>query len=243
MDETKIEESLKVDESQPDVEATATEELPVADQVEEVPETSTEEEVTEGATEESNRKTASSRIRELVAEKKEAVARAESLADQVRKFTAPQPQPYTPPVSESVDDDGQITYEEMMRRNDALIQIRLAQQDNIHRVNNESLEVIKAHPELDPDSDSFDSDLSESISKATLAYIQGNPTAPVKEFVNSLMKPYTRAVEKRAQGQADVLTKQTSQQAMRPTQVQEQEKPFSELTIEQMESKLEKVYH
>lgn len=242
-------EALKADESQIEVESPVTEEVPTTDQVEEVAEVSTEEEATAGTTEGSSRKTAAARLRELlperkrlIAEKKEAVARAESLADQVKKFTAPQPQPYTPPVNEIADDEGQISYEEMMRRNDALIQIRLAQQENLHRVNNESLEAIKAHPELDPDSDSFDSDLSESISKATLAYIQGNPTAPVKEFVNSLMKPYSRAVEKRAQGQADVLTKQASQQAMRPTQVQEQEKPFSELSIEEMEAKLDKVW-
>lgn len=129
-----------------------------------------------------------------------------------------------------------------MRRNDALIQIRLAQQENIHRVQNEASEAIKSHPELDPDSDVFDSDLSEAISKATLSHIQANPTAPVKEFVNSLMKPYKRAVEKEAKGQADALTKQASQQAMRPTQVHEQEKPFSELSLEEMRAKLGVVY-
>ena len=129
-----------------------------------------------------------------------------------------------------------------MRRNDALIQIRLAQQENIHRVQNEASEAIKSHPELDPDSDSFDSELSEAISKATLSHIQANPTAPVKEFVNSLMKPYKRAVEKEASGRADVISKQASQQATRPTQVREQERPFSELSIEEMEKRLEKVY-
>lgn len=235
-------EALKADESQIEVESPVTEEVPVADQGEEIPEVSTEAEVVEGAPRENNRKTADSRIRELVAEKKEAEARAEraeSLAEQVKKFTAPQPQTYQPTPQ---DDSTELTLEEVMRRNDALIQIRLAQQENIHRVQNEASEAIKSHPELDPDSDSFDSELSEAISKATLSHIQANPTAPVKEFVNSLMKPYKRAVEKEASGRADVISKQASQQATRPTQVREQERPFSELSIEEMEKRLEKVY-
>jgi hypothetical protein len=57
------------------------------------------------------------------------------------------------------------------------------------------------------------------------------------------MKPYRRSVEKQAKGQAETITKQVSQQAMRPTQDQEQEKPFSELSIDEMEKKLGKVYH
>lgn len=239
-EEQQTDEALKADESQIEVESPVTEEVPVADQGEEIPEVSTEAEVVEGAPRENNRKTADSRIRELVAEKKEAVAKAESLAEQVKKFTAPQPQTYQPTQS---DDNSEVTLEEVMRRQDALIQIRLAQQENIHRVQNEASEAIKSHPELDPDSDSFDSELSEAISKATLSHIQANPTAPVKEYVNSLMKPYKRAVEKEAQGRADALTKQTSQQAMRPTQVQSQEKPFSELSLEEMRAKLGVVYH
>lgn len=238
-EEQQTDEALKADESQIEVESPVTEELPVADQGEEIPEVSTEAEVVEGAPRENNRKTADSRIRELVAEKKEAEAKAESLAEQVKRFTAPQPQTYQPTPQ---DDSTELTLEEVMRRNDALIQIRLAQQENIHRVQNEASEAIKSHPELDPDSDSFDSELSEAISKATLSHIQANPTAPVKEFVNSLMKPYKRAVEKEASGRADVIAKQASQQATRPTQVQEQERPFSELSIEEMEKRLEKVY-
>lgn len=249
-------EALKADESQIDaespvaeesegvveqqvepIEETTTEELPVESKGEEVAETLTEEETTEGTPKDEGRKTAQSRIRDLVAEKKEAVAKAESLADQVRKMTAPQPVPYTPPTPDTAETT-ELTVDEVLRRADALTQIRLAQQDNLHRVNNEALEAIKAYPELDPESDSFDSELSEAISQATLASIQANPTAPVRKFVDSLMKPYKRAVEKQASGQAETLTKQASQTAMRPTQVQEQEKPFSELSIKEMEERL-----
>lgn len=238
-EEPNTDEALKADESQIEVESPATEEVTPEVESAEVETESTEEVKTEVAPETEGRKTAQSRIRDLVAEKKIAEAKAESLAEQVRQFTAPQPQTYQP----TPDTGDEVSVDEVLRKADALTQIRLAQQENLHRVNNEANEAIKAYPELDPDSDAFDKDLSESISQATLAAIQVNPTGSVRKFVDSLMKPYRRSVEKQAQGQADTITKQVSEQAMRPTQVQEQEKPFSELSIEEMEKKLTKVYH
>lgn len=238
-------EALKADESQTVVESPATEELPVESEVEAVATESTDEVVAEAPIEEkTERKTANSRIRELVAEKneaqkaaEEAKAQAESLADQVRRYTAPQVPQYTPPPVEQ-SEGGEVTVDEVLRKADALTQIRLAQQENLHRVNNEANEAIRQYPELDPNSDSFDPELSEAISKATLAQITANPTSSVKEFVSGLMKPYKRSVEKQVAGQQETITKQVSEQAMRPTQVQEQEKPFSELSIEEMEKKL-----
>jgi hypothetical protein len=237
--EPNTDEALKADESQIDVESPATEELPTEVESEQVETPSAEEVPTEVPQETESRKTASSRIKELVTERKEAEAKAESLAEQLRKATAPQP--INLPEAQP-DENGQVNVQDVLRQADALTQIRLAQQENLHRVHNEANEAIKEYPELDPDSDSFDKDLSESISQATLAMVQANPTASVKGFVGSLMKPYKRSVEKQAQGQADTITKQVSQQAMRPTQVQEQERPFSELSIEEMEAKLTKVW-
>lgn len=259
MRENNTDEAKKADVSQNDVESPATEDqiLDAAmDTVEVEPEESNGEEVevestedtdTEAAPEEETeaprkegRKTAESRIRELVTEKKAAEQRAESLADQVKKATSYKPeQNYQPQQS----DETELTYEELMRRNDALINIRLAQQENIHRVQQESLEATNAYPELNPESDAFDSELSESISQATMAKIQADPTSNVRGFVDQLMRPYKRSLEKQASGQKEAITKQVSQQAVRPTQVQEQEKPFSELSIEEMEKKLERVYH
>jgi hypothetical protein len=247
-EEPNTDEAKKADDSQVVVESPATEEVQEETQVRKPEEAESEQVETESAEEEStqvpqeaeNRKTASSRIKELVTEKKEAEAKAESLAEQLRKVTTPQV-PTTIPEAPQ-DDNGQVAVQDVLRQADALTQIRLAQQENLHRVDSEALDAIKANPELDPDSDSFDKDLSESVSQATLAFVQANPTGSVRKFVDSLMKPYRRSVDKQAQGQVETITKQVSQQAMRPTQVQEQEKPFSELSIEEMEKKLPKVY-
>lgn len=258
-DETKQQEALKADESVLEEVSPASEEntdevtgedllekteseTPTESEGEEVETESTETEETEGAPKDENRKTAKSRIRELVNEKKEAEAKAESLADQVKKLTAYKPNNEFLPEPQQQPEQTEITYEELMRRQDALVQIRLAQQENTHRVQQEALEAIKAYPELDPDSDSFDPELSESISQATLAKIQAEPTAPVRKFVDGLMRPYKRSLERQASDQRATLTKQVTQQAMRPTQVQEQEKPFNELSIDEMEKKLGVVY-
>jgi hypothetical protein len=247
MNEEKTDEALKADESQIEVESPATEVLPAESQTEEEASESTEEETPEAEVSDTGRKTASSRIQELVAQKKEAQKEAEeartqagSLAEQVRQFTAPQVPNYVP--SQESAESGEVTVQEVLRQADALTQIRLAQQDNLHRVNNEANEATKEYPELDPKSDSFDPELSESVSRATLAQITVNPTASVKGFVSSLMKPYRRSLEKQVAGQQETITKQVSEQAMRPTQVQEQEKPFSELSIDEMEKKLTKHY-
>lgn len=248
MDDKNLDEALKADESQTVAESPAAEELQPETESEEVVTESTEEVTPEVSPEVEGRKTAGSRIRELVAEKKTAEAKAEeekvradSLADQMRKLTqsvTPQQIPQTEPVSK----DEEITVDEVLRRADALAQIRVAQANNLNRVNSEALEAINKYPELNPESDSFDAELSEVVSKATLAQVTANPTASVKEFVGSLMKPYRRSIEKQAAGQKETIAKQVSEQAMRPTQVQEQEKPFSELSIQEMEKKLGVVY-
>jgi hypothetical protein len=250
-EETKKDEALKADEgaieeespvseeSEGEVtdEAASTEEAQPESEGEEAEPEPTGEEEAEVSPKEEGRKTAQSRIRELNAKKKAAEEKVESLAEQVKKLTSyRQPEEFIPQNQASQETD--LTYEELMRRQDALIQLRLAQQENVHRVQTEAVEAIKSYPELDPDSDSFDSELSESVSQAVLAKVQADPTASVTGFVGNLMKPYRRSLEKQAAGQKETLTKQVSEQAMRPTQVQEQEKPFSELSIEEMEEKL-----
>jgi len=237
-------EALKADESQIEVESPTTEVLPVESEVETVEPQSTDEVVAEAPTEEkTERKTANSRIRELVAEKKEAVSeaekeklRADSLEEMISGIKTPQVPQYQP--TQDPANSEEVTVDEVLRKADAITQIRLAQRDNAYRLVDEIQQSVKNYPELDKDSDSFDPDLSDSISKATKKLIDANPTISVKEFVDNMMKPYKRSLDKQAAGQKETITKQVSEQAMRPTQVQEQEKPFSELSIAEMEKKL-----
>lgn len=192
---------------------------------------------------EQSKKTASSRIRELNAELKAEREKAKSLADQVAEFTgsiepranAQQFQPQYPAGAEITEDQYRS---DIMRSADALVQLRLEQQKMLDRVNRESSEAIKAHPMLDPDHEDFDNELSESVTKATLAFIRANPGESVKKFTDALMKPYERSLAK-AVGQEQVkIAKQVTESALRPTQVRSTEKRFEDLDIHEMEEKL-----
>jgi hypothetical protein len=118
----------------------------------------------------------------------------------------------------------------------------MAKKETLDRVNRESEESIKAYPQLDPDSDSFDDELSESISQATLAYVRTNPTGSVKKFVDGLMKPYMRSLDKSVASQQTEIAKQASQTAMRPNSVPSTDKKVEDMSTEELEKKLGVVY-
>jgi hypothetical protein len=108
----------------------------------------------------------------------------------------------------------------------------------INRVNKEAMESMKAHPELDPSSDSFDKELSDTVSETVKAQFLANPNASVTRLVNQMMKPYRKAVDKKVAQQTEVITKQASESAIRPSQVKVGETPFEKLSQKEMEEKL-----
>lgn len=203
-------------------------------------------------TEDSSKKGANQRIRELNAKAKREKDRADSLSARLAELTSPVglsgqqsvPQ-YRPQVTSS---DEEISVEELERRilnqAEARADLRIKQSEAIQRINREAYETLHAHPELDPDSDSFDKELSDSITEATLAHVQANPySASPKKFVDKLMKPYRRAVTNEVGRERENLAKQVSQSATRPTSVQrQQEKSDAELSIEELEKKYGVVY-
>lgn len=198
------------------------------------------------AKDEGVKKDANQRIRELVKEKNEAKRKAESLAEQMAKLTDSMsagndytPQPVAP-VSEQ--EDSTITREQyeldVMRKADALVQLRLKQQETIARVNRESAEAIAKYRQLDPDAEEFDAELSESIAEATLSYVKTNPTEGVKKFVDKLMKPYMRSLEKEVGKVTENVAKQVSEAALRPTSHREVERKPEDLSLSELEKRL-----
>lgn len=207
----------------------------------------------EAEVEEGSRKTANARIRELDAEKKAAETRAQqaeekakSLVDQMAELTGsvdPGAQaPYTPQVEPGSELTPEQYQADVARAADSIVQLRMKQKEVLDKVNNESRDAIKSHPKLDPSSGEFDRELSESISSATLALISRNPTASVKKFVDSLMKPYERSVAREVGEASEKMAKQVSETALRPTSVQEQGKSVAEKTLKEMEDDLGIVY-
>lgn len=200
------------------------------------------------------KKGANQRIRELNSKAKAAEERARSLEEKLAELTAnsqggvqtPQFNPQEPIVGE----DEEITVSELNRRiqareqrllsqASAMSELKSRQNEAIQRINSEASEVVREYPELDPDNESFNKDLSDSITEATEAYIRQNPySASVKQFVSKLMKPYKVAVDKGVGEQTETIAKQVSQAATRPSSVRQEEKSAKEKTIEELEAEL-----
>jgi len=220
-------------------------------------------ETKEEVTETEPRKGYSKRVRELNAKAKaeakaraEAEAKAQSLAEKVAELTSsvepqagyqPQPLPPEQPLvapGEEIDAlelDRRLKVREanQIRRTDALIKLRGKQQDAISRITQESNEVVRKYPELDPESDTFNKDLSETVTEAVEAYIKADPyNASVKKFVAKLMKPYKQAVTKEVGKVTEDIAKQSSQSALKPTSVRKGEKSAEDKTIEELEKEL-----
>ena len=247
-----------------EVESPTTETNDVEVQQEETPASESEsEETTEQPTKEVDqlpKKGAESRIRELNSQVKKERAEKESLAQKIQELTGSvEPQGYQPqnsgynPNVPLIAPGEEVTQEELQRRvaqrdqwllqqANNMTRFEMAKKETLDRVNRESDESIKAYPQLDPDSDSFDDELSESISQATLAYVRTNPTGSVKKFVDGLMKPYMRSLDKSVASQQTEIAKQASQTAMRPNSVPSTDKKVEDMSTEELEKKLGVVY-
>jgi len=223
-------------------------------------EAETVEKVPEEVSKEKPKKGYEQRVRELVKEREEEKAKAKSLAETLAELTGsvePQAgyQPtYTPPREPIVSPGEEIDATELERRiqareeqtlqkADALAILRTKQQDAVNRINNEASVAMKTYPELDPESDSFDSELSESVTEAVEAHVRADPfKASVKNFVGKMMKPYQRAVTKEVGKVTENLAKQVSETALRPTSIRPKEKTAGEKTVKELEEELGIVY-
>lgn len=211
---------------------------------------STETEETEGIHEEddapSNRpskKSAEYRIKELDRKAKDAEERARSLAEQVAELTGGVPSygeypQYSPQVQPGTEVTPEQYQADVARMADSIVELRLRQQQMKDRINREASEAISKYTQLNPESDRFDKDLSESVSLAAQGFILKNPTGSLSKFVDSMMKPYMRSVTKEVESSKETLARQVSQAAQRPTAIQKTEKRPEEMSIAELEQKL-----
>lgn len=209
---------------------------------------STEETTEVNETGDESKRSAKNRIRELDSRAKRAEERAKSLEDRLAELTGRVDQPeYTPAynpqqpiVAPGEEIDAQEFEQRVVQRTRAEIDLKLKQQEAINRINSESGATIRKYPELDPDSESFNKDLSDSIVEAAEAYVKANPySASVSKFVDKLMKPYKRAIDKEVGQANENIAKQVSQAALRPTpSVKSGEKANSEKSIADLEKEL-----
>ena len=209
------------------------------------------EEATE--TEESPKKGYQARVRELNAKAKTAEqiaaqekARAESLEVKIAELTGsvdPQGYPAYNPQTTAIAPGEEINAEEfekrVLQKAQSIATLEGKKSEAINRIHNETNEVLRLYPELDPESDVFDKDLSDAVTESVGNGIQANPyTASVKAIAAKLMKPYKGAVDKEVGKAAENIAKQVSETALRPTAIRKDEKPAHEKSIQELEKEL-----
>lgn len=196
----------------------------------------------------------SNRIRELNAEKKRAEAERDSLAARLAELQATpvsgmdyQPQQIDEPIVAAGEEIDAIELDRRLRAReqrilqqaDAMATLRARQNDAVNRINAEADKAMRKYPELDPNSDSYNKELSDAVTEATAAYVGKSPyTASVINFVDKMMRPYKGAVSKEVGDMTKQIAKQVSEAASRPTSVREKERPASEKSIAELEAEL-----
>jgi hypothetical protein len=231
------------------VESSPTEEKTVQPtEVNEAPKKEEVSEVKEEVSEVTEPKPVEKRIHKLVDERNREREEKESLARQVEELTAQlssQPQSVNSSLP-TIEPGAEVTQDQYKRdivqTAQSIAQIEIQKERILDRINKEANESIADHPELNPKSEVFDKELSDTITESVRAQIQVNPTASVKKLVNNLMKPYRRAVDKKVAEETATVAKQVVETALRPSQVKSVEKPFSDLSVEEMEKRLPITY-
>lgn len=196
-------------------------------------------------TEEAPKKGAQSRIRELNAKAKSAEDRAKGLEAKIAELTGSgEPRvpeaPYTPQVKPGEDVSEDQYKQDVQRSAMSAAQLLIAQNNAVTRINTETTQAVAKYPQLDPDSDQFDPELSDSVTEAVEALVKANPyTASPKKIVESWMKPYARAVTKEVGKETANIAKQVAESATRPTSVSTKSgKSDDEKSIEELEAEL-----
>lgn len=203
----------------------------------------TADEVVPTETDDSSHKGASNRIRELNAKAKAAEAKAQSLAQRLEEITGSQEPSVIPNYNPPVEPGSEISPEQYRndvgRQADAIVTLRLKQQETLNKIKSESVDAVRAYPELDPESDSFNKDLSDTVTEAVEAHVRADPyKSSVRGFVDRMMKPYQRAVNKEVGKASENLAKQVSESALRPTQMKSPNKGANEKSIAELEAEL-----
>jgi hypothetical protein len=204
------------------------------------------EEVAEEKNEQESGKNANARIRELNSKANAEKERADSLAKQVEELTATSQMPNYDFGPMPQNDSGEITAEELearaVQKAVAISNIQFHQQQNALRIQQEANASMSLHPELDPDSDVYDADLSQDIIEDVLAHVRLNPTKSLKTYIDKRMARYKSSVAKEVGNLADTVTRQAAEKALRPTSTPKGEKRVEDMSEKELEERLGMIY-
>jgi len=180
------------------------------------------------------------RVRELNARTKQAEAKAQSLADRIAELTGSvEPTQYEPQITPGAEVSEDQYRQDLMRTANSIVEIKIKQSEAAARHTNEANDSLRRYPQLDPQSNDFDQELSDTVTEATEAYVSKSPyTASISKFVDRLMKPYQKAITKEVGKEKETLAKQVSQTALRPTSIRSEDKKIEDKSIAELEEEL-----
>lgn len=217
-----------------------------------VEETSSEAETTEET--EPGKKSAQGRIKQLNNDLKEERRKSSMLEEKVNSILRENDENPFSPVNNPLpglnkgqfaqpNENGEITFEDYKRdvqeSAKATVKAMLAQQ----QMKSEAQDILRNTPELDPNSDLFDEELSEAITEAVESKHRLSSNFSLKETVEKMLKPYRKAAERALEKEKASLVSQVATAAVRPGPSPNVDtKRFEDLSIEEMEAKLGKVY-
>lgn len=193
---------------------------------------------------EDDKRSAQARIRELNEAKKAAEQRAESLAEQMAKLTGggqelPTYQPQQTPVNENGEIDPVAYKNQILQEAMTLNRIEAQRNAAITRINREAEEAIGKYDVLNPDKpEQYNEELSRSVTRAAIALAKQDMNADIKGFVEGLMSPYSKSIQKESANYQTEIAKQVTQKALRPTQTPTSEKKAEDMSLEELEAKL-----
>lgn len=201
-----------------------------------------------------SKKSAQGRIKQLNSELKQERLKASQLEEKVNSImqenetnpfspiNMPMPSPSQGRFAQP-NTNGEISYEDYQRDVQQNAQMAVKAILSQQQLKQEALDVVREYPELDPNSDSYDPDLSDAITESVEARHRLSPNFSLRETVTKLMKPYRKAGESVTSSEKRNLVQQVASGAIRPSaNPAPVTKEFEDQSIEEMEAKLGKVF-
>lgn len=119
-----------------------------------------------------------------------------------------------------------------------IARIEVEKERTLNRINTQAAQAVSDNPILNSKSDTFDPDVSEAVSTAVLNELRLDPTKDVGKLTEKYLKPYLKAAQKAVGEEKAILAQQANETTLRPTNVKQPEKTFSDLSIQEMEQRL-----
>lgn len=174
-----------------------------------------------------NKRSAEGRIKQLVGERDSLKKQLESYTENSRYVSA---NDFSQEQQDMLDVNPgeELTVEEYKKRlqqaeergasrAQSLVQLEMARQRRLDQIDRDIHKVEDDFPQLNPDSDDYDPDLSKAVTKALKQMVNNDINTDVYKEVEGFMKPYQRARKSISAEEKKEAAKQIAESASRPS--------------------------